>query len=93
MLTYPDYLQAYDTAHWTGWTRVLGGNGPAFFVSMPDTYLNLRPVASEQPTGGSTSWIGAVVVAGLAVAVAALVWCSAAASGRRKIRCSASRGC
>ncbi len=47
VLTYPQYLQAYDTAHWTGWTRVLGGEGPAFFVSMPDSYLNLQPVATD----------------------------------------------
>ena len=73
VLTYPQYLQAYDTAHWTGWTRVLGGEGPAFFVSMPDSYLNLRPVASSTPSGGSTLWIAIVVAAGLAAAALA-VW-------------------
>ena len=73
VLTYPDYLQAYDTERWTGWTRVLGGQGPAFFVTMPDTYLNLRPVATEQATGRSTLWIAIVVVAGVAAAAAALV--------------------
>ncbi len=72
VLTYPDYLQAYDTADWTGWTRVLG-DGPAFFVSMPDTYLNLRPVATEQSGGGSTLWIGGLVVAVL-VAAGLGVW-------------------
>ena len=68
VLTYPQYLQAYNTAKWTGWTRVLGGDGPAFFVSQPDTYLNLRPVSSGESGGGSTLWIAAVVAAALLVA-------------------------
>jgi peptide/nickel transport system substrate-binding protein len=67
-LTYPDYLQAYDTAHWTGWTRVFNGKGPAFFVSMPDTYLNVRPVAAAQAGGGSSLWIAVAISAGLVVA-------------------------
>jgi len=73
VLTYPQYLQAYDTAHWTGWTRVLDGKGPAFYVSMPDSYLNLEPVASTGPSGGSTLWIGVAVVAAVAVA-AVVLW-------------------
>ena len=67
VLTYPQYLQAYNTAKWTGWTRVLGGEGPAFFVSQPDTYLNLRPVSSGDSGGGSTLWIALVVGAALVV--------------------------
>jgi peptide/nickel transport system substrate-binding protein len=73
VLTYPDYLQAYDTAHWTGWIRVLGGKGPAFFVSMPDSYLNLKPVVAEHATGRSTLWIAVVVIAVLAAGAAILV--------------------
>jgi hypothetical protein len=73
VLTYPQYLQAYDTAHWTGWTRVLGGKGPAFYVSMPDSYLNLRPVAAERTTGGSALWVAVAVAACLAVAALAVV--------------------
>jgi peptide/nickel transport system substrate-binding protein len=72
VLTYPDYLQAYDTAHWTGWTRVLG-DGPAFFVSMPDTYLNLRQVAATEQEVRSTTWIWPVV-AGCLAAAAVVVW-------------------
>jgi peptide/nickel transport system substrate-binding protein len=75
VLTYPQYLQAYDTAHWTGWTRVLGGEGPAFFVSMPDTYLNLRPIAAAETQGTSTLWIGVALVAALGAA-ALVIWLS-----------------
>jgi peptide/nickel transport system substrate-binding protein len=67
-LTYPDYLQAYDTAHWTGWTRVFNGKGPAFFVSMPDTYLNVRPAEAAPAGGGSSLWIGVLVVVALVAA-------------------------
>jgi peptide/nickel transport system substrate-binding protein len=82
VLTYPQYLQAYDTAQWTGWTRVLGGEGPAFFVSMPDSYLNLRPVGQAAVAGGGFAlWlVAAVGVAAAAVAVAAAVL------GRRRRR-------
>jgi ABC-type transport system substrate-binding protein len=72
VLTYPDYLQAYDTADWAGWTRVLG-DGPAFFVSMPDSYLNLRPVATSEEAVRSAGWMWPVVAVGLSAAAVA-VW-------------------
>jgi len=74
VVAYPDFFQAYNTAHWTGWTRVNDGNGPAFFTAgNVDTYVNLKPVtATDAATSGSssTTWI---VVAVIAVAVIALV--------------------
>ena len=49
---YPRYLQAYNTAKWTGWTRVMSGNGPAFWaVDNQDTYVKLKPVAATPRRG------------------------------------------
>jgi len=72
-LVYPQYLQAYDTAHWTGWTRVMNGKGPAFWaVDNQDTYLNLAPVAETAVAGGNggggAPW-GVIIAAVIAVAV------------------------
>ena len=33
VLVYPQYLQAYNTARWTGWTQMLNGHGPAFMMT------------------------------------------------------------
>ena len=73
VLTYPDYLQAYDTSRWTGWVRMFGGTGAAFYMCMPDTYLHVRPVAGTQASGGPTVWIGVAVVTVLVVA-GVLLW-------------------
>jgi peptide/nickel transport system substrate-binding protein len=73
VLTYPKYLQAYNSAKWTGWTRILNGTGPAFYVSMPDTYLNLRLATTKSTSRSSTLWIGLVVLAG-AVVVGIAAW-------------------
>ncbi len=75
VLTYPDHLEAYNTDKWTGWTRVMNGNGPAFYTAGNiDTYLNLKPVEGGGSAGesGSSSLttallIGVVVVAGVVV--------------------------
>jgi len=81
---YPRYLQAYNTAKWTGWTRVMNGNGPAFWaVDNQDTYLKLKPVAATQTGSGgsSTTWIVIGVVAAVVV-VAALVLTTRRRRGR-----------
>jgi len=75
VVAYPDFFQAYDTAQWTGWTRVNDGNGPAFFTAgNVDTYVNLKPVTATAAAGGagssSTTWI---VIAAVAVIVIAIV--------------------
>ena len=63
VVAYPDFFEAYDTAGWTGWTRVNDGNGPAFFTAgNVDTYVNLKPVdrddagrrARARPRGSSS---------------------------------------
>jgi peptide/nickel transport system substrate-binding protein len=72
VLTYPRMLQAYNTANWTGWTRVLDKKGPAFFLAQPDTYLNLRPREVVSESGSSTSLIIAGIGVGLLVVVGVL---------------------
>ena len=32
VLAYPDYLEAYNTARWTGWQQMFDGSGPAFYA-------------------------------------------------------------
>ena len=67
---YPRYLQAYNTAKWTGWTRVMNGNGPAFWaVDNQDTYLKLKPVTATQ-TGSS----GRLAPRGSIVVLVAVAW-------------------
>ena len=78
VLDYPDKLEAIDTSRWSGWTRMYGGEGAAFYTSyVRDSYLNLRPktaataVAAE---GSSATAIVVIAVVGLAViGVAAVV--------------------
>jgi len=70
VLTYPQYLQAYNDAKWTGWVRMFDGAGPAFLTTgYTQSYIDLKPVAAEASSGASNTWI---VVAAV-VAVAALV--------------------
>jgi peptide/nickel transport system substrate-binding protein len=84
VLNYPQYLQAYNTAKWTGWTRVFEGKGPAFMVTMADSYLNLRPVTSTtSSSGSSTAWaVGVVAVVCCAAVGGAAVWLVRRRSGR-----------
>jgi peptide/nickel transport system substrate-binding protein len=78
VLTYPDHLEAYNTDKWNGWTRVMNGNGPAFYTAGNiDTYLNLQPKQATASSGGSSSSVVAIVigiVALVVVVVVALVW-------------------
>jgi peptide/nickel transport system substrate-binding protein len=70
VLTYPDYLEAYNTTRWTGWTQMFGGRGPAFNAEgFIGSYLNLRPHAAAAGKGSGS----AALVAGGAALVAALV--------------------
>ena len=85
VVAYPDFFEAYDTAGWTGWTRVNDGSGPAFFTAgNVDTYVNLKPVIATAAEGSSsTTWI---VVAVIAVAIIALVaWLVVRRRGGREI--------
>ncbi len=73
VLTYPQYLQAYNTQKWTGWTQMMQGKGPAFFTTGNVTsYLNLQPVKAETAGDGTGVWVAVVV--GVAVAALVIVW-------------------
>jgi MYXO-CTERM domain-containing protein len=70
VLTYPDYLQAYNTSRWTGWQQMFAGSGPAFNTEgFIGSYLNLRPKTASA-AGGSSSTVLVVVVVVLAALVA-----------------------
>ena len=73
---YPDKLEAVDTAHWDGWTRMYGGTGAAFYTSyVRDSYLNLKPrvaAAAAGEGGGSLTWVW--VAAAAAAAAVVVVW-------------------
>ncbi len=88
VLSYPEDLEAYDTAKWTGWTQMFGGTGPAFNCEGNyDTYLNLQPrIAASSDGGGSTTL---VVVAIVVVIVAAGVVMGVVARSRRRRRLAA----
>ena len=70
VLTYPDYLEAYNTSRWTGWQQMFGGSGPAFNTEgFLGSYLNLRPRAAAAGGGSSSTALVAVVAAAAALIV------------------------
>jgi peptide/nickel transport system substrate-binding protein len=70
---YPRYLQAYNTAKWTGWIRMYDGTGPAFLTTgYPQSYIDLKPVAAEAESSSVGTWVAVVAVAVAVVAV--VVW-------------------
>ena len=73
VLTYPQYLEAYNDARWTGWTRMMGGTGPAFLTTgYPQSYIDVKPVAANAAGGSKMGqWVavGVLAVAGAAVVV------------------------
>ncbi len=74
VLTYPQYLQAYNDADWTGWVRMFDGAGPAFLTTgYTQSYIDLEPVASQASSGASTLWIAAVAAAAVA-ALVIIIW-------------------
>ena len=77
--TYPEELEAYNTAKWTGWTQMFGGSGPAFNCQGNyQTYLNLAPKAAGAGGTGSRALVIAAVIA--------VVAAGAAVTGVRVIR-------
>ena len=75
VLAYPDELEAYNTAQWTGWQRSVGGRGKVWFDALPGLYMDIRPTAAVAGSGaGSGGWVAlGVVAAGLAAAAAVLL--------------------
>ena len=75
VLVYPEYLQAYNTSRWTGWTLTLHGHGPAIITTgNVDTYLNLRPVVAKAGGGGGSGTTIAIVVVVVVVVAGAATW-------------------
>jgi peptide/nickel transport system substrate-binding protein len=78
VLVYPQWLEAYSTARWTGWTQSMNGHGPAFMNTGGvqqgvDSILDLRPVTGSSG-GGAGSAIIAIVIAVLIVIAGAAIW-------------------
>ncbi len=68
-ITYPYYLEAVNTAKWTGWTQEFGGTGGAWELEGNiASYLNLRP-AGHGATTSSSSRTGLIVVVVIVVIV------------------------
>jgi peptide/nickel transport system substrate-binding protein len=73
VLTYPDYLEAYNTTRWTGWQQMFSGSGPAFNAEgFIGSYLSLRPKTAAAG-GGSSSTVLIVAVVAIAALVALVV--------------------
>ena len=65
VLTYPDYLEAYNTTKWTGWQQMFSGRGPAFNTEgYIGSYLNLRPKTAAAGGGSSNTVLIVAVVGG-----------------------------
>ena len=88
VLVYPQYLQAYNTSRWTGWTPMFHGRGPAFVTTATvDSYVNLMPRQRRLQAAAAPRalWIVvAVVVIVVAAGVGRLD--DAAPAGRRRRR-------
>ena len=71
-LTYPDYLEAFNTAKWTGWQQMFDGSGPAFNTEgFIGSYLNLKPKTAA--AGGGSGNTALIVAVAAVVVVAAIV--------------------
>ncbi len=76
VLVYPQYLEAYNISHWTGWTPMFHGRGPAFVTTATvDSYVNLMPRTGSSSSGGGAKglWIVVAVVV-IVVAGGLVVW-------------------
>ena len=74
-ITYPDYLQAINTADWTGWVQQYGGTGGAWQLEGDDaSYLNLRPVSHAATTSSSSNTILIVVVVVVVIVAASVAY-------------------
>ena len=69
VLVYPEYLEAYRTAGWTGWTLMFHGRGPAWMTTATvDSYVGLRPVIAA--AGGKSRSPIAIIVLVVVVVIA-----------------------
>jgi len=74
-LTYPDVLEAFNTAKWTGWTQEFGGTGGAWGLEGNNTsYLDLRPATLASTGSGSSNTVLIAVVAVVVIVVAGIAF-------------------
>ena len=75
VLTYPDNLEAVNTAKWTGWTQMFGGTGPAWQCEGNNTsYFDLRPAVLVATTSGSSNTTLIVVVVVVVIVAAGVTF-------------------
>ena len=73
VLSYPQYLEAYNTAKWTGWVRMNDGKGPAFLTTgNVQSYVDLKPQTFAATSSHAGVW--AAIVAAVVVVLALIVW-------------------
>jgi peptide/nickel transport system substrate-binding protein len=73
VLSYPQYLEAYNTAKWTGWVRMNDGKGPAFLTTgNVQSYVDLKPQTVAATSSRTGIWIA--VAAAAVVVLGLLVW-------------------
>ena len=74
-LTYPEWLESYDEAQWTGWVRTPAGDGPVIYTQYNiDSYLFAEPKPATGQAGSSGGGsTGVIVAVAVAAAVAAAV--------------------
>ncbi len=83
VLVYPKYLQAYNTARWTGWTPMFHGRGPAWMTTATvDSYVNLKPVTGSSSGGGAKGAAIVIVIAVVLIVAGAAIWLVRRGRGR-----------
>ena len=74
VLVYPQYLQAYNTSRWTGWTPMFHGRGPAFVTTATvDSYVNLKPASASASSGGGARGVTIAIAAAVVIAAAVAI--------------------
>ncbi len=69
---YPDQLEAFNNAKWTGWTHVTNDQGPVVLSEGNiDTYLNLLSKSGAAKKGATGVWLALGIAGGVVVIVIA----------------------
>jgi len=77
-LTYPQWLEGFNTGQWRGWVRSPADVGPVIYsMYNVDTYLSVEPFATAPEADGARGTVIAALMAVVAIAsaiVLILVW-------------------
>ncbi len=82
-LTYPEWLEAYNDAQWTGWVQSPEKIGPVIYTEYNiDSYLFVEPVsaAGKEASSSTTLIVIIVVLAAVVIVTVMILW----ARGRRR---------